>query len=210
LKMSIVMMLTSNGQSEDSQRCLILGVESYLVKPIRLRELRDAMVEVVTKAAPIAGHRTQRTVAAQMPEGQTLLNILVAEDNAVNQLLMKRLLQKRGHEVTIVADGRQAIEAVAANEFDVVFMDVQMPELDGLQATREIRVRETGVGRRIPIVALTAHAMKSDMDRCLEAGMDQYLTKPIDAAELDKVLSLYAREFRGGAELAVPAERTQY
>ena len=184
----IVMMLASKGQSEDVQRCLIMGVDSYLVKPIRVRELRDAMIQAVTRAAPLATERAQKSIAARTSEGQAPLNVLVAEDNAVNQLVMTRLLQKRGHQVTIVSDGRQAIDAVAANAFDVVFMDVQMPELDGLQATREIRRREAGTHQRIPIVALTAHAMQSDMERCLEAGMDQYLSKPINPAELDKVL----------------------
>jgi len=181
-------MLASKGQSEDVQRCLIMGVDSYLVKPIRVRELRDAMIQAVTRAAPLATERAQKSIAARTSEGQAPLNVLVAEDNAVNQLVMTRLLQKRGHQVTIVSDGRQAIDAVAANAFDVVFMDVQMPELDGLQATREIRRREAGTHQRIPIVALTAHAMQSDMERCLEAGMDQYLSKPINPAELDKVL----------------------
>jgi CheY-like chemotaxis protein len=197
----VIMMLTSDGQSEDAQRCLLLGIESYLVKPIRLRELRDAMVRVLSPAAPLAKDRPQKTLAAQAPAGRAALNILVAEDNAVNQLVITRLLQLRGHKVTIVADGRKAIDAVAANAFDVVFMDVQMPELDGLEATREIRKREAGTPRRIPIVALTAHAMKSDMDRCLETGMDRYLTKPIDPKELDAVLTLYSPELPGEASL---------
>lgn len=116
------------------------------------------------------------------------LNILVAEDNAVNQLVMTRLLRKRGHQVTVVSDGRSAVDAVSRNDFDVVFMDVQMPVLDGLQATQEIRRAEADTHHRVPIVALTAHAMQGDKQRCLEAGMDGYLTKPINPAELDRVL----------------------
>jgi len=204
----VIMMLTSDGQSEDAQRCLQLGIESYLVKPVRLRELRDAAVRVLTPAAPLATDRPQKSVAVQTPAGQLPLNILVAEDNVVNQLVITNLLRKRGHKVTIVADGRKAIDAVAAKAFDVVFMDVQMPELDGLEATREIRKREAGTQHRIPIVALTAHAMKSDMDRCLETGMDRYLTKPIDAKELDTILSLYSPEVSREAGLdGLPAVR---
>ena len=202
----IIMMLTSDGQSEDAQRCLLLGVESYLVKPVGLRELRDAVVRVLSPGAALAKDRPPQSVAA--PPGQTPLNILVAEDNVVNQLVITRLLQTRGHKVTVVANGRKAIDAVAANAFDVVFMDVQMPELDGLEATHEIRKREAGTQHRIPIVALTAHAMQSDMDRCLETGMDRYLTKPIDTKELDAVLSLYSSETLRGAVLHdLPAVR---
>ena len=188
----VIMMLTSDSQSEDAQRCILAGVKSYLVKPVRLRELRDAVVSVLTPAAPPAKDSPQKAVEARTPAGQTPLNILVAEDNAVNQLVMTRMLQKRGHKVTIVTDGRKAIDAVAVSAFDIVFMDVQMPDLDGLEATREIRKREAGTQHRTPIVALTAHAMKSDMERCLETGMDKYLAKPIDAKELDKVLTLYS------------------
>jgi signal transduction histidine kinase/CheY-like chemotaxis protein len=120
------------------------------------------------------------------------LNILVAEDNAVNQLVMTRLLRKRNHQVTVVSDGRSAVDTVSRNDFDVVFMDVQMPVLDGLQATQEIRQAEADTHHRVPIVALTAHAMQGDKQRCLEAGMDGYLTKPINPAELDRVLRSYA------------------
>jgi CheY-like chemotaxis protein len=121
------------------------------------------------------------------------LDILVAEDNSVNQLVMKRLLHKRGHRVTFVADGRSAIAAVFRERFDVVFMDVQMPVLDGLEATREIRQAEAANhGSHVPIIALTAHAMQGDKQRCLEAGMDGYLTKPINPDELDRLLGMHA------------------
>jgi len=151
------------------------------------------MIEALTPAPAHVEQCPPNVVATQPPSPREAgLNILVAEDNAVNQLVMACLLKKRGHKVTIVPDGRKAIDAVAANAFDVVFMDVQMPELDGLEATREIRRREAGTRRRVPIVALTAHATQSDMDRCLETGMDRYLTKPVDAKELDVVLDAAA------------------
>jgi len=124
--------------------------------------------------------------------GEAVLHILVAEDNPVNQLVMTRLLQKRGHTVQIVGDGRCAVAAVASEEFDLVFMDVQMPELDGLGAARQIRVMP-GVESRVTIIALTANAMQGDKQDCLDAGMDDYVAKPIDPRELDRVLSLYAR-----------------
>jgi CheY-like chemotaxis protein len=184
----VIMMLTSAGQREDLRRCRSLGVESYLVKPIRLHELRDAVSRILAPAAPTIRERPQTTASA--PSGQAL-NILLAEDNAVNVMVMKRMLEKRGHQVTVVGDGRRAIDAAAGGTFDLVFMDVQMPELDGLEATQEIRKREAGAHTRIPIFALTAHAMKSDRDVCIEAGMDGYLTKPINTKELDEILNTY-------------------
>jgi signal transduction histidine kinase/DNA-binding response OmpR family regulator len=186
-----IMMLTSQNQREDAQRCRALGVNKYLVKPVRLPELRETLLLILgsVEATPA---QVQKSMSAHAAQRQDSLNILVAEDNAVNQLLITRLLHKRGHRVTVVADGRGAIEAVAADYFDVVLMDVQMPELDGLQATRAIRASESGGRRRIPIVALTAHAMQSDQDRCADAGMDGYLTKPINTSELDRVLGRVA------------------
>ena len=121
----------------------------------------------------------------------TILRILVAEDNPVNQRLITRLLEKRGHRVTMAADGREAVGAIERDFYDLVFMDVQMPELDGLEATAAIRKREAGTDVHVPIVALTAHAMKDDRNRCLAAGMDGYLSKPIRPQELDDLLQSY-------------------
>jgi CheY-like chemotaxis protein len=128
--------------------------------------------------------------AAPIPTTETTLNILLAEDNPVNQLVMTRMLHKRGHHVTVVSDGRSAVAAVSACHFDIVFMDVQMPLLDGLEATREIRRNEIGT-HHLTVVALTAHAMQGDKQRCLNAGMDDYLTKPIVPVELDRILKLF-------------------
>ncbi len=126
-----------------------------------------------------------------MREPAEILNILVAEDNAVNQRLAARLLEKRRHRVVVVANGREALDTLEKINFDLVLMDVQMPEMDGLDATRIIRNSETGTGRHIPIVALTAHALKRDEERCIEAGMDAYLTKPIRPEKLDEILQKY-------------------
>ena len=184
----VIMMLSSSEQNQDVAKCRDSGVESYLVKPIRLNELRESITRLLSaKRAVSHAPRRQRT---RVTSGSGL-NLLVAEDNAVNQLLMNRMLTKRGHKVTIAATGRAAIEATEKMDFDLVFMDVQMPELDGFQATRELRRREAGTDSRLPIVALTAHAMSGDRERCLEAGMDDYLTKPIEPRELDRVLGLY-------------------
>ncbi len=132
----------------------------------------------------------------------TVLRILVAEDNLVNQRLIVRLLEKRGHRVTLVADGRQAIEALDQGSFDLVLMDIQMPEMDGLEATAILREKEKKTGNHQSIVALTAHAMTGDRDRCLAAGMDGYLTKPIRPQELDQVLKNYVDQQTSASELA--------
>jgi CheY-like chemotaxis protein len=141
----------------------------------------------------------ERGIPATVPTITAALNILLAEDNPVNQLVMTRMLHKRGHHVTVVADGRSAVAAVSRNHFDIVFMDVQMPVLDGLEATQEIRRDEIGT-HRVTVVALTAHAMQGDKQRCLSAGMDDYLTKPIVPAELDRVLSIW-----GSTQIATTA-----
>ena len=199
----VIMMLTSAGQGEDLRRCRSMGVESYLVKPVRLHELREAVSRILAPEVPTARERPQPAASASALAGPAL-NILLAEDNAVNVMVMKRMLQKRGHTVTVVGDGRRAIDAVADGNFDLVFMDVQMPELDGLEATQEIRKREAGGHTRIPIFALTAHAMKSDRDVCVEAGMDGYLTKPINTTELDEILNIYAaRHFSDDASVGL-------
>jgi CheY-like chemotaxis protein len=144
-----------------------------------LQALGTCAAEEIHSPAPVAG----------APIENAPLQILLAEDNTVNQMVMTRLLSKRGHKVTVVGNGAQAVEAVRERSFDLVLMDVQMPELDGLQATRRIRAMESTTQRgRVRIVALTAHALKSDRDECLAAGMDDYLSKPIVPAELDIIL----------------------
>jgi PAS domain S-box-containing protein len=194
LSAAIIMMLTSAGHRGDGARCQELGVAAYLLKPIRQSELREAISRAL-------GAPTQKGIIplltryslqdARAP--QTSLSVLVAEDNAVNQLLATRLLEKRGHRVVIATNGREALEAIAKDRFDLVLMDVQMPEMDGLQATLSLREIEKEKGDRFhqPVIALTAHAMKGDQERCLTAGMDGYLTKPIEPQELDAILDIY-------------------
>jgi two-component system sensor histidine kinase/response regulator len=185
-------MLTSAGHQGDGTRCRELGVAAYLLKPIRQSELREAIARVL-------GAREQKGAIplitryslgdAHDPTAQ--LRVLVAEDNSVNQRLVTRLLEKRGHRVTVTANGREAVAALGNQNFDLVLMDVQMPEMDGFEATAAIREREKHHGAHVPIIALTAHAMKGDKERCLVAGMDGYLSKPIRSQDLDEILEKY-------------------
>jgi two-component system, sensor histidine kinase and response regulator len=116
------------------------------------------------------------------------LRVLLAEDNTVNQKLATRLLEKQGHTIQLAVNGREALNALAVGDFDVVLMDAQMPEMDGFEATAHLRGKEAGTGRRLPIIAMTAHAMKGDRERCLEAGMDGYVSKPIRMDELNRAI----------------------
>ena len=184
-----MIMLSSAGQQRDAARCRELGVATYLTKPVKQSDLLDAITTVMARASA-AGSRpaVPAAPAPVAPEAaRRRLRILVAEDNPVNQRLAVRLLEKHGHEPVVVGDGRQALEAVAAGGFDVVLMDVQMPNLDGLEATRLLRDRErdSGAGApRLPVIAMTAHAMKGDRERCIEAGCDDYVSKPIRPQDL--------------------------
>jgi PAS domain S-box-containing protein len=179
----VIMMLSSAGQVEDSARCRDLGVSVYLTKPIRQSELMDAMMSALGSPE----HAT-RASGAPSPElvlrSARSLRLLVAEDNPVNQRLAVRILEKWGHQVVVVGNGKKAVEAWEREAFDLILMDVQMPEMSGYQAVGIIREREKGPGKRIPIVAMTAHAMEGDREKCLSSGMDHYVTKPIDQKRL--------------------------
>jgi signal transduction histidine kinase/DNA-binding response OmpR family regulator len=183
-----IMMLTSAGHLGDAARCRELGISAYLVKPIRQGELLDSICRVLdhtaTKnAAPLITRHTLR-------EEKSRVRILLAEDNAVNQTLAVRLLEKRGHAVTVAQDGHAAVEAFLAGSFELVLMDIQMPLMDGLEATAAIRAREKLTGGHIPIVAMTANALVGDREKCLAAGMDGYLSKPIRTSELFATIEL--------------------
>jgi CheY-like chemotaxis protein len=167
-------------------RCEELGISAYLTKPIRQSELFDAIM-LAMGASPESEDVAAQ--AAQRSSGLRPLNILLAEDSLVNQKLAVALLESHGHRVTVVSTGREAVAAVGTQPFDVVLMDVQMPEMDGLVATAAIRARESLNGGHIPVVAMTAHALKGDRERCLEAGMDDYIAKPIHAKELFAALA---------------------
>ena len=181
---SMLVMLTSSGLQGDAARCRELGIEAYLAKPIRQADLLATIRKVLGPQARAEKHRL--VTIHSLRESQRRLRVLVAEDNAVNQLLAVRLLEKGGHEVVVAATGTAALEALENQSFDLVLMDVQMPEMGGLEATIAVREREraSASGKHIPIVAMTANAMVGDKEQCLEAGMDAYLSKPLQVAAL--------------------------
>lgn len=187
---AVILMLTSGSSSGDVERCRELGVSSYLIKPVRRAELRAAVVAAL--AAHFVTHLVTHCAEGDAPPVRPLpagpgiapKRILLAEDNAVNQRLARRILENAGHTVVVAANGNDALAALRSQTFDLVFMDVQMPEMDGFDATAAIRQNELGSGVHIPIVAMTAHAMTGDRERCLAAGMDGYLSKPIRSREL--------------------------
>ncbi len=182
-----LVMMTSAGQHEDVARCRRLGISAYLTKPIKQSELFDVIVSAIGQPVGERPRAPQRRKRSQ--RGQRKLQVLVAEDNQVNQLVARRILEKLGHKVTVVGNGREAVAAAQAGKFDLIAMDVQMPELDGLDATAAIRAWEKSAGTHIPIMAMTAHAMKGDRERCLAAGMDGYTSKPIRIRELEQAIA---------------------
>ncbi len=187
-----IMMFTSAGHRGDAARCRGLEVAAYLMKPIRQSELREAIARVLGAREPEGPiPLITRFSLGDAREPMSSLLVLLAEDNAVNQRLTTRLLEKRGHRVVVAANGREALEALEREEFDLVLMDVQMPEMDGLETTAAIRTKERGSGLHLPVIALTAHAMKGDAERFLAAGMNGYLAKPLRPEELDDILAKY-------------------
>ncbi len=196
-----IMMLTSAGHRGDAARCQELGVAAYLLKPIRQSELREAIARVLgareqKEAIPLI----TRYSLLDAREPSSSLRVLLVEDNPVNQRLASRLLEKRGHSVVVAGNGLEALGALEKESFDLVFMDVQMPVMDGFEATVAIRRKEGAGGVRLPIVALTAHAMKGDREKCLAVGLDGYLTKPIRPQELDEILRNYLERREGTLE----------
>jgi PAS domain S-box-containing protein len=182
----IVMMLTSSGQRGDAARCRKAGLAAYLTKPLREADLQKAVLRSVGRAAQTAAQPEAPLITRYSLREESCkdsLRILLAEDNPVNQHLARRLLEKRGHTVIVAGNGREAVALVDQEAFDLALMDVQMPEMDGFEATAAIRDKEKITGKHLPIVAMTAHAMKEDQERCLEAGMDSYVAKPIKTAE---------------------------
>jgi CheY-like chemotaxis protein len=190
-----IILLTSASRTGDSERCRALGVAAHLLKPVKQSLLLDAIVAAVGRPELIARQAQPRTPStAEAVEGGRKLHVLLAEDNAINQKFAVRTLAKRGHSAVVASNGKEALAAWEKEPFDVILMDVQMPEMDGFEATAGIREREKTTGTHIPIIAMTAHAMKGDRERCLEAGMDGYVTKPIKAspmfAEIERLLPM--------------------
>jgi CheY-like chemotaxis protein len=184
----VMMMLSSTNRREDAARCRDLGVATYLTKPIRQSTLLDAIMTTLVPDADVAETTSPTSAPAATPERGRRLRLLLAEDNPVNQRLATSMLEKRGHQVVVVGNGRDAVAALDGGRFDAVLMDVQMPEMDGFEAAAAIRAREAVSGCHTPIIAITAHALEGDRDRCLAAGMDAYVSKPIRAQELFELL----------------------
>ncbi|GFE60379.1 response regulator [Geobacter sp. AOG2] len=180
-----MIVMTSAGIRGDAEHCRRLGIAGYLTKPWVHDELKDVILAVLTggsegQQVPVTRHT--------LLEEQARLDILVADDVEVNRMLALTILEKQGHRVTLATNGREAVEAYAAGHFDLILMDVQMPVMDGLQATQYIRELERGTDKKCPILALTAYAGREDRDKCLAAGMDGHLSKPFKAAELEFAL----------------------
>jgi len=182
-----VLMLSSAGLRGDGERWRQIGVAAYLTKPLKNSELLDSILSAMGTLPP-AAMPCPLITRHSLREGRRRLHVLLAEDNAVNQVLAVRLLQKHGHEVTVAANGREALAALEKQDCDLVLMDVQMPEMSGFEATSAIRAKEKTTGAHIPIVAMTAHAMKGDEERCKEAGMDAYISKPIRSERLFQLI----------------------
>jgi two-component system, sensor histidine kinase and response regulator len=175
-----LMMLTSTGVRGDASRCRELGLDAYLTKPVSLGELRGAIEASLIRAED----DTRLITRHSLREARPRLNILVVEDNLVNQKLAVKMLQREGHATSVAENGRLALAALERERFDLILMDMMMPEMDGLEAARRIRAQEAVNGGHIPIIALTANAMQGDRERCLDAGMDSYLAKPVKAEAL--------------------------
>ncbi|HEY2411152.1 MAG TPA: response regulator [Pirellulaceae bacterium] len=194
-------MLTSGEREEDAARCQQLGVAQRLMKPIKQSELHDAILD----AMGVEPRKASAGEAAVAPPTTRPLRLLLAEDSLVNQRLAVGLLERHGHRITIANNGKQAVDLASGDNFDAILMDVQMPEMDGLEATRVIREQEKQTGRHVPIIAMTAHALKGDRERCLGSGMDEYVSKPVRERQLLTAL----RTVLGDEVVAPLAEQPQ-
>jgi len=184
-----VLMLTSAGQPGEARRCRQLGIAAYLPKPVLKADLMAAILTTLNRRQGEVSSSPALVTRHTLRESARKLNILVAEDNAVNQALIIRVLQKMGHATALAQTGKEALALAAAEKFDLVFMDVQMPEIDGLDATLAIRESEKTTMTHLPIFAMTAHALKGDRELCLAAGMDGYIAKPVRFSDIEQALA---------------------
>jgi two-component system, sensor histidine kinase and response regulator len=194
-----LVILTSAGHRGEASRCSRLGVDGYLIKPAKQSVLLETLCRALgnSKSSIATVRKRSESISA---EGRAL-NILLAEDNPVNRKVATRILEKAGHNVTVACDGLRALETLDQGNFDLVFMDVQMPVMDGFEATSRIREKERATGSHIPIVAMTAHTMKGDRENCLAAGMDAYVSKPVHPDELLRVADSFAPTATGNLAL---------
>jgi PAS domain S-box-containing protein len=198
-----MVMLTTGGHRGDSGQCRALGIRGYLTKPVTALELRATIARVL--AAPTETSETTLVTRHDLKEWLRPLEVLLVEDHLVNQKLAHTLLENAGHRVTLANDGREAVERFGEGPWDIVLMDMQMPVMGGIEATRRIRAAEAP-GRRTPIIAMTANAMDDDRRACLEAGMDDHLPKPIDAARLLRTIDHWCAR-TGAPPAAAPTDR---
>jgi two-component system, sensor histidine kinase and response regulator len=183
LRHATIMMLTSSDQAASATRCRTLGVESYLVKPIKPAEMFTMIRRTLTASARFV---TRRVPASNAPAGENRrLRVLVAEDNDVNQKVILSILERMGHEATLAIGGEETLALWSPGKFDLILMDVQMPGMDGYETTRRIRAQENARLSHVYIVAMTAHAMYGDREKCLAAGMDEYVAKPVGFKQLE-------------------------
>ena len=188
-----VMMLSSashRGHRGDAERCRQLGITAYLFKPVRKRELLTAILAALGQSSA----SSPSAAAIKVEPAAKGLRILLAEDNRVNQIVATRMAEKMGHSVVLAGNGQLALQMLTTQPIDLVLMDVQMPEMDGLTAARKIRESEQSTPFHLPIIAMTAHAMKGDRERCMDAGMDGYLSKPISGPLLEEAITEVMRE----------------
>jgi len=197
---AVVVMLTSGDRIGDIRRCRELGISAYLMKPVRRDELRASIVAALT---PVSTEHDEDSAVVQTGDrpgvpaarDRKTLRILLTEDNLVNQRVAGGILAKAGYTVVTANNGKEALKALGEVDFDLVLMDVQMPEMDGFEATGAIRLKERIRGEHIPILAMTAHAMKGDEARCLAAGMDGYISKPIRGRDLIDLVEKHGRDY---------------
>ncbi len=186
LKSVKIIIMPSAGLRGDIEQSVKLGISAYLIKPVVVSELEEAILMILDETQ---GGTHKLITQHSIRENKQRLNILLAEDEIVNQKIASKILEMHGHSVTIAGDGITAVEKCMSGAFDMILMDVQMPEMDGTEATVKIRQHEKETGKHIPIVAMTALAMKGDRDKCFECGMDEYISKPIEMEELVKTIN---------------------
>ena len=194
---SAIIMLTSAGERGDAARCVRLGIAAYLLKPVKQAELLSTISQVLHD--PSSGIDGPSLVTRHsIRETKHSLRVLLAEDNLVNQKLARRMLERMGHVVQVARNGEEALRLAEESVFDLILMDIQMPLLDGIEATKEIRLREKAQGGHTPIIAMTAYAMAGDKEKCMAAGMDGYVPKPINSQELFQRIEEVTAKYPGG------------
>ena len=203
-----IMMLTSAGQRGDAARCRELGISAYLTKPVTQSELRRACLQSL--GGSLAEYTQPLVTRHNLRASASPLRILLAEDNMVNRKLALALLEKEGHSVEVAADGRTGLAMALAGDFDLILADVQMPEMSGLEMATRIREYEEIAGGHIPIIAMTAHSMRGDRERCVEAGMDGYVSKPVRKSELHAEIDAVLAVVRNVPPHAAPVQKPDW